>query len=48
MILADNGSPWYVSGMSDPRFDDDVLHELDRFTGADLEAVDTAGFVNGQ
>ena len=24
MILADNGSPWYISGMSDPRFDDDV------------------------
>ena len=48
MILADNGSPWYVSGMSDPRFDDDVLHELDRFTGADLEAVDTTGFVNGE
>ncbi len=47
MILADNGSPWYVSGMSDPRFDDDVLHELDRFTGADLEVVDTAGLVNG-
>ena len=48
MILADNGSPWYVSGMSDPRFDDDVLHELDRFTGADVEAVDTSGFVNGE
>ena len=47
MILADNGSPWYVSGMSDPRFDDDVLHELDRFTGADLEVVDTIGLVNG-
>jgi hypothetical protein len=47
MILADNGSPWFVSGMSDPRFDDDVLHELDRFTGADLEVVDTTGLVNG-
>jgi hypothetical protein len=47
MILADNGSPWYVSGMSDPRFDDDVLHELDRFTGSDLEVVDTSGLVNG-
>ena len=47
MILADNGSPWYVSGMSDPRFDDDVFHELGRFTGADLEAVNTSGFVNG-
>ncbi len=47
MILADNGSPWYVSGMSDPRFDDDVLHELGRFTGSDLEVVDTSGLVNG-
>jgi hypothetical protein len=47
MILADNGSSWYVSGMSDPRFNDDVLHELDRFTGSNLEVVDTTGFVNG-
>ncbi len=47
LILADNGSPWYVTGVSDPRFDDDVLHELDRFTGTSFEVVDTAGFVNG-
>jgi hypothetical protein len=47
MILADNGSPWYVSGMSDPRFDDDVMHELDVITGRDLEVVDTTGLVNG-
>jgi hypothetical protein len=46
MILADNGSPWYISGMSDPRFDDDVLHELDVITGRDLEVVDTAGLLN--
>jgi hypothetical protein len=47
MILADNGSPWYISGMSDPQFDDDVLHELDDITGRDLEVVDTSGFVSG-
>jgi len=47
MILADNGSPWYVSGVSDPAFDDDVLHELGAITGADLEVVDTSGLVNG-
>jgi hypothetical protein len=46
MILADNGSPWYVSGMSDPRFSDDVLHELDRFTGGDLQVVDTSALVS--
>jgi hypothetical protein len=47
MILADNASPWYVSGASDPRFNDDVLHELDVITGRDLEVVDTTGLVNG-
>ena len=47
MILADNGSPWYVTGASDPRFDDTVMHELDVVTGRDLEVVDTSGLVNG-
>ncbi len=47
MILADNGSPWYITGASDPRFDDDVLHELDVITGRDLEVVDTGGLING-
>ena len=47
MILADNGSPWYITGASDPRFDDDVMHELDVITGRDLEVVDTTGLVNG-
>ena len=47
MILADNGSPWYITGASDPRFNDDVMHELDLITGRDLEVVDTAGFLNG-
>ena len=47
MILADNGSPWYITGASDPGFDDDVMHELDVITGRDLEVVDTTGLVNG-
>jgi hypothetical protein len=47
MILADNGSPWYVTGVSDARFDDDILHQLDRFHGSDFEVVDTTGLVNG-
>ena len=36
MILADNGSPWYVSGAPDRRWNDDDLHELGRITGARL------------
>jgi hypothetical protein len=47
MILADNGSDWYISGASDPRFDDDMLHELDVIHGSDLEVVDTTTLVNG-
>jgi hypothetical protein len=42
MILADNGSPWYVSGAPSPRWSNDDLHSLGRVTGADLEVVDTS------
>lgn len=46
MILADNGSPWYVTGAPDPRWDDDELHDLGQITGADFEVVDTSGLVS--
>ncbi|MGH2858896.1 MAG: hypothetical protein ACRDMJ_15585 [Solirubrobacteraceae bacterium] len=41
MILADNGSPWFISGAPNPRWNDSALHELDRLTGRDFEVVDT-------
>ncbi len=47
MILADNGSLWYIQGFSNPLFNDDALHQLGRITGADHEVVDTTGFLNG-
>jgi hypothetical protein len=47
MILADNGSPWYISGFSNPRFNDAALHLLNRIHGSDLEAVDTSTLRNG-
>ncbi|MFI5200398.1 MAG: hypothetical protein ACHQXL_08505, partial [Candidatus Limnocylindrales bacterium] len=43
MILADNGSPWYISGASDPHWNDDVLHTLGQIKGSDFEVVDTSG-----
>jgi hypothetical protein len=46
MILADNGSPWYISGVSNKQFNDDDLRTLNRITGRDLEVVDTSGLVN--
>jgi hypothetical protein len=47
MILADNGSPWFFTGSSDVRWDDDQLNELKSLRGSDFEVVDTTGFVNG-
>jgi hypothetical protein len=46
MLLADNGSPWYITGAPDGHWDDDELHRLGEISGSDFEVVDTAGFVN--
>jgi hypothetical protein len=42
MILADNGSPWYISGAPNRRWNDDALHQLGRLSGRDFEVVDTS------
>lgn len=47
MILADNGTQWYISGAPDPGWDDDDLHHLQQITGRDLEVVDTSSLRNG-
>ena len=45
MIVADNGSAWYLGGAPDPRWDNDDLHTLGQVTGADLELVTTGSIV---
>jgi hypothetical protein len=45
MILADNGSPWFLSGAPDDRWDNDILRELGQVVGADLEAVDVSSMM---
>lgn len=42
MIVADNGSAWYLSGAPDPRWSDSDLHNLSQLTGADFEVVDVS------
>jgi hypothetical protein len=42
MILADNGSPWYISGAPNRHWNNDALHTLGRLTGADFEVIDTS------
>jgi hypothetical protein len=41
MIVADNGSSWYLTGAPDPRWNDDNLDELKTVPGSAFEAVET-------
>lgn len=45
MILADNGSAWYLSGAPDPGWDNSVLHLLGNIAGANFEAVDESSLM---
>ena len=42
MILADNGSNWYISGAPSPGWSNDDLHSLGRITGSMFDVVDTS------
>ncbi len=41
MIVADNGSSWYISGATDKRWNDADLNQLKAVPGTAFEAVDT-------
>ena len=45
LILADNGGDWFISGVPDERWDNDVLRELRAVHGSDFEAVDCSAYV---
>jgi hypothetical protein len=42
LIVADNGSDWYVSGAPHRGWDNDQLQELRRLRGGDFEVVEAA------
>jgi hypothetical protein len=42
MILADNGSSWYISGTQDEAWDNDILSSISQVKGSDFEAVDSS------
>jgi hypothetical protein len=47
MLLADNGSDWFLSGAPDDRWDNDDLHELQEgIFGRDFEAVDCSSLIS--
>ncbi|HUS15649.1 MAG TPA: S-layer homology domain-containing protein [Chloroflexia bacterium] len=45
MILADNGSNWFITGTQDERWDNDVLSQLSAVPGAAFEAVDESSLM---
>jgi hypothetical protein len=40
MFVADNGSNWYISGASDPRWNDEALDDLKTIPGSAFEVVE--------
>jgi hypothetical protein len=47
IIVADNGTEWFVQGASNAHFNDDGLHHLNEITRADFVVVDTSTLRNG-
>jgi hypothetical protein len=45
MIMADNGSNWYVSGAPDARWSDSELSALRNIKGRDFEVVKMRGMI---
>ena len=45
MMLADNGSNWYITGASDPRWDDEDLNQLKTVPGSAFEVVNTGPII---
>jgi hypothetical protein len=45
LILADNGSAWYITGAPDERWDNDVLQELGQVHGSDFKALDVTSLM---
>lgn len=45
MLLADNGSSWYISGAPDARWNNTDLHALTTIAGSNFEAVDESSLM---
>ncbi len=43
MMVADNGTDWYLNGVPDPRWDDDELSVINDIPGSAFEVVDVSG-----
>jgi hypothetical protein len=46
LIVADNGSSWYITGAPDPRWNDADLEQIKRVPGSAFEAVKTGAILH--
>jgi len=45
IVLADNGSAWYISGAPHAQWDNDILHQLHNVPGSAFEAVNVSSLM---
>jgi hypothetical protein len=46
LIVADNGSPWFITGAPNPGWDDEDLEQIKQVPGTEFEAVETGPIIH--
>jgi hypothetical protein len=47
LIVADNGSPWYITGAPDEHWNEENLNQIKRVPGSEFEAVQSGPILHG-
>lgn len=47
LIVADNGSPWFITGAPNPAWNDENLEEIKQVPGSAFEAVESGPILHG-
>jgi hypothetical protein len=47
LIVADNGSPWFITGAPSPHWNDEDLEQIKQVPGSEFEAVDSGAILHG-
>jgi hypothetical protein len=47
LIVADNGSPWFITGAPNPHWNDENLEQIKQVPGSEFEAVESGPILHG-
>ncbi|MGD0454856.1 MAG: hypothetical protein ABSB69_14780 [Solirubrobacteraceae bacterium] len=47
LIVADNGSPWFITGAPNPHWNDEDLEQIKQVPGSEFEAVESGPILHG-